>query len=62
MRILRSLTDRLIGRVVPEVEAQAAWRWQYACNVGCGRWAWQKRQCREETGVCGPWQTIHCDC
>jgi len=62
MRRLRALTDRLIGRLVPEVTASALWITQRRCAAGCGRWSTQTRQCHDGSGYCTPWQTVHCDC
>ena len=64
VRILRSLTDRLLGRVAPEVTASALWIRQYRClNYGCAnRGQGQYRDCQDSTGYCGPWYNDGCGC
>lgn len=62
MRKLRSLTDRLMGRVVPEVTASAIWVTRYRCTPGCGTFKRQKRQCHDSSGQCTPWVDVYCDC
>jgi hypothetical protein len=62
--MLRSLTDRLLGHVAPEVTASALWLTQYRClNYGCGgRGQAQYRQCHDGSGYCTPWRNHWCGC
>jgi hypothetical protein len=62
VRKLRSLTDRLISKVAPEVNASAIWITQTKCVAGCGFVKTMTRRCYDSTGDCTPWTIAHCDC
>jgi hypothetical protein len=64
VRIVRSLTDRLLGRVAPEVTAAALWITQHYCvPSGCaGRGQDWVRQCHDGSGYCTPWVKDGCGC
>ena len=62
MRKLRTLTDRLIGRLVPEVTAAAIWVYEYRCVPGCTNVQTQRRRCHDSGGGCDPWVRVLCDC
>ena len=62
MRTLRALTDRLIGRLVPEVPAAAIWITQTRCIAGCSLVKKEQRQCHDGSGVCTPWVFVNCGC
>jgi hypothetical protein len=62
VRRLRSLADRLLGRLVPEVTASALWLTQHRCVAGCGFVKTETRQCHDGSGYCTAWTTLHCGC
>lgn len=60
MRTMRSLMDRVLGRVVPEISAGAYT--QRRCVSGCSLVRLQTRGCHDASGYCGPWTNGPCGC
>lgn len=61
MRTMRSLMDRMMGRLVAEIPAAAYT--QTRCVSGCGSPGKTiARGCHDASGVCGPWYTLRCGC
>lgn len=59
--VFRRTADKLLSRLVPEVDASALYYWEYRCapaNCGgiAGKRKEQKRQCHDGSGVCFDWQ------
>ncbi len=60
MRTMRSMLDRMMGRLVPEVSAGAYT--QTKCVAGCALVKTMARGCHDASGVCGAWYMAGCGC